>query len=1031
MSMPGWLDAHPLQNGDNGNGAFNQSADPMSFMQAPTTYDYGRPQQQDLSQHLQNGDVRNGSPAFHNPQYQTQPLIPSKRPRPREDSVVASPRQAPGGLPATRSQTPQQGAYAGLPGSLNGPQQYPGSTPYQQYHNVGSTTGQSPVMQNQMFSQQQPPQRVQTVSPALFSPPPQAFGQQGSPVSSEHESRNNTPQNGGPTYVQGMQYGGGQNQPFTPPIGANHFTPSPAHYSQGSQQQQQQLHEIRQQQLARQFSVNNAARQQGGQLHPSLNPPANYQMAARAQQIQQQQQAMMMKSGGNVDQLIRTIASFMQQRNQQFNPHPTVAGRPINLLALFSTVVRMGGSKKVSAMSQWPIVAQHLQIPPSQHMLATQELQNYWQQNLAYYEAYYSQQQQQRQRIANEQMRMAAQNGDPSAVPGGPWSPLRHNMPQSPEAQAQRSIQVPPDPQFEYSGSAKQVAGQNPDPRHAQQNGYLTSQQLAQGRQSNMYGASQPHSALPAQTTPTEQRRQASRASSGPKIKEEGNATRQQKSIEPPRNASDAPRQQLIGEVFKPNIIPHPVEKEAETYGGLTTWFEASKAGKEHVDDLTTARPWAPSILELGLIDIRALVLSLRSGLHAEVRLALDTLATMTIWPLTTARQSRETGLLLLNKCEDLLEALIECAEEQLDLLAENAPEVSDDILISPYEDIIRGCTIDAQTLQDVANVGTLEYDLERSVDKLICITTILRNLSESDFPDTQKRLADPILVKFMTTALRYLGTRNMLLRSYQNTLDFSKDVVILLSNLSQEIDLPSKEEAVCILHFLLSFAPSPLSNHMDDQDLVFPSYEPVVHQYYPYAVESLAKLLARDDPNRTFYRSIFLADGSSSPPYDILTRSFGLAIAGLPRRDNPKFLVLVQHRVPILAMGLLAAETIASLIPSSEHKLARSWLTSQDDFAASLVEICFRFGSTKFVQPLHNSRGQTELNPSGLDLVTQHGIALLLKLAERAKDPDTSMAWLPSSIRPKKDRFLDMLCSPEFDANLLRQICIYAGMEI
>lgn len=502
MSMPGWLnDAHPLPNGDNGNGAYNPSADPMSFMQNPTTFDYSRPQQHDLPQHLQNGTIRNGSPAFHNPQYQTQPVIPSKRPRPREDSLVASPRQAPGGLPTTRSQTPQQGTYQSVQGALNGAQQFQGAAGYQQFANPSSTASQSPVMQNQMFNQQQAPQRVQTVSPALFSPPSQGFGQQGSPVSSEHGSRNHTPHNGGQNYMHGMQFGGNHSQPFTPPTGANHMAPGPGQFAQGpsSVQQQHQMYEIRQQQLMRQLQIQNAARQQGSQMNPSMNAPnqmAGHQMAARAQQIQQQQ-AMMMKSGGQSDQLVRAIASHMQQKGLQFNPHPTVAGRPIGLMQLFSTVIRMGGSRKVTTQSQWPVIAQHLQIPPAQHMLAAQELHAYWHQNIAGYEAIYMNQQ--RQRI-NEHMRMAAQNGDPAAAQG-PWSPMKQGIAQSPDPQMQRSMHAQAPSHSEFLGIVKHTPGQTPDSRQGQANGYLTPQQVNQGRQSNVMAASQSHSDLQSQAT--------------------------------------------------------------------------------------------------------------------------------------------------------------------------------------------------------------------------------------------------------------------------------------------------------------------------------------------------------------------------------------------------------------------------------------------------------------------------------------------------------------------------------------------------
>jgi len=829
--------------------------------------------------------------------------------------------------------------------------------------------------------------------------------------------------------MQGMQFGGNQSQPFTPPTGANHIAPTLGQFPQGpsSVQQQHQMYEMRQQQLMRQLQ--NAARQQGSQLNPSMNAPnqmANHQMAARAQQIQQQQ-AMMMKSGGNSEQLVRTIASFMQQRGLQFNPHPTVAGRPIGLLQLFSTVLRLGGSKKVTMQSQWPTVALHLQIPPAQHMLASQELHGYWQHNLLGYEVYYMQQQ--RQRMVSEQMKIAAQNGDLAAAQG-PWSPMKQAVLQSPDQQMQRSMHAQAPTQPEFSSPVKHRPGQVQDPAQGQPNGYITPQQVNQGRQSNTFTASQARANLQTQAVPTPQRRQGSQKSGASRVKEEEAATLHGRSVEPRRNDKEAPRQphEGIGEVFTPNIIPHPEDRVAETHGGLQAyWFktpgadrrgDTSGGGKERIDELTAAKPRVPNMSELGLVDIRALTLSLRSGLHAEVRLALDTLATI----------SRDSEPFPLHKCEDLLEVLVEGAEEQLDLLAENASEVSDDILISSYEDTVRGCRTEAQALQEVFEYGTLDYDLDRAVDKLLCTTTILRNFS--DAPQNEPGLADSSLVRFMTTAIRYLGTRNMLLRSNQNTLDFSTDIIILLSNLSQEIDLPGKEDALCILHFLLSFAPSPPPSNVQGPDLNFPSYDPLVHRYYPYAVESLAKLLARDDPNRTFYRSVFLADGASSPPYDILTRTFGLATAGIPRRDNPMFRNLVPFRVPMLAMGLLAAEIIGNLIPSSEHKVPRFWLASKDGFASSLVEICLTYGNSAYLQPQQNSRGMNEPDPRGYGMIIRRGIALLLKLAERAKDPETSSAWLPSSVLPKNDRLLHALSNGDLESNLLRQICIYAGME-
>src|SRR5438046_2824613 len=114
-SMPAWLtDAAAVQN--NNGSAFVSPAESnlapnmpdisLGFIQHPNSFDLHQYHQNpQLQQRLQNGNSRNASPAFQNPVYQVNQVIPSKRPRPREDSLGTSPRQAPGVLPLSRSQT--------------------------------------------------------------------------------------------------------------------------------------------------------------------------------------------------------------------------------------------------------------------------------------------------------------------------------------------------------------------------------------------------------------------------------------------------------------------------------------------------------------------------------------------------------------------------------------------------------------------------------------------------------------------------------------------------------------------------------------------------------------------------------------------------------------------------------------------------------------------------------------------------------------------------------------------------------------
>ena len=456
-----------------------------------------------------------------------------------------------------------------------------------------------------------------------------------------------------------------------------------------------------------------------------------------------------------------------------------------------------------------------------------------------------------------------------------------------------------------------------------------------------------------------------------------------------------------------------------KTHGGV----EVSQPDDflETMTDLLKYRLSVPKVEELGVIDIRALTLSIRSGMHAEVRLALDTLASL----------SKDASALPLDSCEDLLEVLIDCADDQVELLAEHAAEVSDAMLVNSYEETVRACKVENMILQEDPEFGTLDYELDRAVDRLICITTILRNYSFLD--DNLIVLANPIVTRLLSTVIRYLGTRNMLLRTHSNTLDFSKDAIIFLSNVSPRIDLPGKEEALCILHFLLSFAPLPAPNSAETGELAFSSYNPALHRYFSHAVDTLAKLLARDEPNRTFYRSILSAENSSTPPYDLLTRVFGLAVAAVPDADNRNLKSIVRVRTPYLVQGLLAAEILASLIPASEPELARSWLASHDGFALSLMRIVSELGREPPFQPQRHHSGRLVESENGNAMITHRGLAVLRKLAEKAKDADTDAKGLPFGVLPDKQSVLLAMQTIHEDpntTNLVRQLCALSGLD-
>jgi len=439
-----------------------------------------------------------------------------------------------------------------------------------------------------------------------------------------------------------------------------------------------------------------------------------------------------------------------------------------------------------------------------------------------------------------------------------------------------------------------------------------------------------------------------------------------------------------------------PKTRSMDTFGGydMTALIPLTT-------DLSRRIPDVPSVFEMGVIDMRSINLSLQSGLPHEIRRALDDLVQITVDPRI---------LLELDKCDDLVDVLVECAEAQIDRLAEVAEEVSDAVDLSSYEEVLRSCRSEAEDLYDFPPFGSLEHDLEQASARLIALTTIFRNLSFNEH--NHPFLATSAMIALLSNTIRLLGTRHMLLRSHQNVADFYKDAITFLSNTAQALELPSKDDALHILHFLLAFAPQPAPSIDDSGNVRFSTYHPVLHRYTSHAVDSLAKVLARTEPNRSFYRQIFTTSSSSPDevsPSELLTRTFGLAISVLPDRSKIPLssaveLRLVEARKPLLTQGMLAADIVATLVPTAFSynetetpvNIARVWLESDDRWATSLLRMVYllatdptkgaaqqrqiptRLGPDGRLQPV-------DTDPQGYGFIVHRGLSMLKRLVEKA----------------------------------------------
>lgn len=1028
MSATNWMhDGQPFQNGETGN--FNGAGDPsMPYAQnpSPSSFDFNPMQTQQMQRPLQNGHMANGPPSAPNQMYQTQATVPSKRPRLREDSIGDSPRPFTSATPVSRAQTPH-GTFTGYPGAVSGAP-FPGNNLYQNMPPNAPSTGQSPAIPNQNFNPQAAQPRIQTVSPSPFSPAGQSFGNHTSPPHSENGTRVDTPQSNGVRYPPTGSYNMGSMPPYIQQAAPNM---NGVHQQQYGQQAHHDngLMEARMRQLNQMGGLRAGAPSQAppfGAMGHNPNQMSPAQMAQmRAQQAQQAQPRLQQPP----QIILQNLIGFQRSRGIAFNPQPTVARRTLISVQLFSGVLRMGGSRRIAETEQWPRVAQLLGYPLPECLVAGHELQNYWQAELAEFEKYWQQHTQQKQRAMAEQAKMTGMCPKSDTTSRQRPSSLLKLM----LDQAAQINPNPPNARAGHVGPIKQ--GNVPQPHAAPNlsNGYtnpVRSQMQAtpSAQKSSSQNADFEHSEA---TGSAPQQKSLTRSVSEWKPRciemHEMYVPRANNLELPPASAHDA------SDDADPTSQDEREQKVwLKSHGGLHVDDEALQ---KNVSSLLKFKLQAPLLDELGPVDIRALTLSLRSGISSEVRHALDTIATISSHP---------KAIIALDQCDDLVETLVECANEQVELLAENAPEVSDAMLINSYEETVRSCRAELEEVQDLAEFGTQDHELDKAVDKLICITTIFRNTSF--FDSSLRVLTDPVVLKMMSTVMRYLGTRNMMLRTNQNALDFSKDVVIFLSQTTQYLNFQSKDEALCILHFLVSFAPLPEPHAGENGELLFSSYKPTLHRYLPHAVDALAKLLTRE-PNRSFFRAIFTSESSSTPTHGLLTKAFGLAVSPVPDMEalmpgaetlrngeaSPQFPALVPHRMPFLVQGLLAAEILITMIPGSDARLASMWIHSQDRFASRLMRMLSwlsrRLPNARLNHPHIPMPSKEVVDSNGYTMLTNRGLTVLKILADRAKEFDGTEHNLPQGILPDRQTIFAALATPAMDSDILRQLCNLHGV--
>jgi SWI/SNF chromatin-remodeling complex subunit SWI1 len=429
-------------------------------------------------------------------------------------------------------------------------------------------------------------------------------------------------------------------------------------------------------------------------------------------------------------------------------------------------------------------------------------------------------------------------------------------------------------------------------------------------------------------------------------------------------------------------------------------------------------------MVELGSVDIHALTMSLMSGLPGELSNALDMLSVLLNDPRT---------LISLGDCWDLLDALLEVAEDDCETLEEGlrmkkrrvsptgtARDKRSFLDFAHYHDLVQSCQGLSEDLDELVRGAEKDSgQLQLCADRILCVTALLRNLSFVEF--NHEILAQGDVVRFISRLLHgiYNSRTRPFLISRRNNLELSRDLVTILSNVAHYISLPDLDSAQIIFSFLLSFTPDerPILN---PDVLIFAPYKPSRDAYLPAALDALAKLLVVDHPNKESFLTLLRAShdkptGSTFSRGDILlTRVFGMAVSVLPSHEPAQGYFTQEDRMALAEQGMLAATALVEMLPT-DGVLARYWLSSKDNFGARLVRTVFHLAA------IHDQRLAPGLPVAGpiYAPITRRGMKIVEMMILRASKGLKEGELVPVACS-KKEQLLGAMLTSNMDGAIV-----------
>lgn len=334
-------------------------------------------------------------------------------------------------------------------------------------------------------------------------------------------------------------------------------------------------------------------------------------------------------------------------------------------------------------------------------------------------------------------------------------------------------------------------------------------------------------------------------------------------------------------------------------------------------------------------------------------------------------------------------------------------------------------------------------FFLNATCNRLLGGSCVLRNLS---FAEQNKPViaGKPEFLAFLWEALYALASRPSLLDSDLRTIDFCKDILVILSNIGLHLVLDDPKKTLILILFLLSFS-AKKDPFIGDEVFMY-NCDTDVHRHVAIAIDVFVKVASRDDPNckviemvlrdtctdldyRKLLHRCFPAR-KNLRPCELLTRMFTMVVSALPSGYTPSQPRDQESRRPLFLQLSLAAEILSNMLPTAEDQpadaptpwvgqnLAEKWLNSIDHFGARLLRTVNFMGMV--IIPATNRDPISSESTRPYAKVVQRIISMIHTLI-RKSGKDNNKKNL--TLYPTVEHLLGCLMAPSMDKLIVRHL--------